>query len=157
MKILISFFVSFVSLFQVQASFAQSSYTLSGTYGCLLSPNFSGFVNRVTNGSGSSSSGNSLLLITFTSGSPIVSISGVTNDISNFEKTNATNTANIIQNATHFNYIPNSPVQNMYTFQDTSSTPAYTSYFIFVNSGKTMLGLDAPTVDKNNNLICQAL
>lgn len=55
------------------------------------------------------------------------------------------------------NYISNSPVQNMYTFQDTSSTPAYTSYFIFVNSGKTMLGLDAPTVDKNNNLICQAL
>jgi hypothetical protein len=138
-------------------SFAAGSYTLNGTFGCVSSPNFSGFVNRVTNGTGSSREANTLLLIKFTPGSPIISISGVSNNINNFEKNDAQIKTNIFSNVNHVNYSPNSPVENMYMFQDTSTSPPFISYFILVNSGKTIIGIDAPTMDKNSNIICQAL
>lgn len=138
-------------------SFAAGSYTLSGTFGCVLSPNFSGFINRVTSGNGSSREANGLFLIKFTAGSSIVSLSGVSNNINNFEQKDAIVKTTIATNITHFNYTPNNPVENMYMLQDTSSSPPFVSYFILVNSGKTFIGIDAPTVDKNSNMICQAL
>lgn len=138
-------------------SFAAGSFTLSGTYGCVSSPNFSGFINRLTNGTGSSNEGNSLILVKFTQGSSAVSFSGVSNTINNFEKSNASVKTNTFSNLTHFNYTPNNPVENMYMFQDTSYSPPFTTYFIMVNSGKTLIGIDAPTADKNSNIICQAL
>jgi hypothetical protein len=138
-------------------SFAAGSYTLSGTFGCLASPNFSGFINRVTNGTGSSNDGNGLFLFKFTSGSPTVSLSGVSNTINNFEKSNASVKTNIFSNLTHFNYTPNSPFENMYTLQDTSTSPPSVSYFVFVNSGKTMMSIDSSNPDRNSNTICQAL
>jgi len=150
-------FAYLVLILSGKATFSQTTYSLSGTFGCLSSPNFSGFVNRITKGSGSSSGANTLLLITFTAGSPNVSMSGISNNISNFEQTIATNTTQSVINVTHFYFIPNSPVANMFTLQDTSSTPPFSSYFILVNSGKTMLGLDAPTLDRNSNMVCQAL
>jgi hypothetical protein len=150
--------VSILILFLLSVnSFAAGSYTLSGTYGCVSSPNFSGFINRVTNGTGSSNEGNSLILVKFTQGSSTVSFSGVSNTINNFEKSNASVKTNTFSNLTHFNYTPNHPVENMYMFQDTSYSPPFTSYFIMVNSGKTLIGIDAPTADKNSNIICQAL
>jgi len=138
-------------------SFALGSYTLNGTFGCVANPIFAGFVNRVTNGSGSNPDGNGLFLIKFTAGSSMVSMSGVSNTINNFEKNNASVKSNIFSNLTHFNYTPNSPFENMYLMQDTSSSPPFVSYFIMVNSGKTLIGIDAPTVDKNSNIVCQAL
>jgi len=138
-------------------SFAAGSYTLSGTFGCVLSPNFSGFMNRVTSGNGSSREANGLFLIKFTAGSSTVSLSGVSNNINNFEQKDATVKTSIASNLSHFNYTPNNPVDNMYMMQDTSSSPPFVSYFIMVNSGKTIISIDAPTVDKNSNMICQAL
>jgi hypothetical protein len=138
-------------------SFASDGYTLSGTFGCVLSPNFSGFINRVTSGNGSSREANGLFLIKFTAGSSTVSLSGVSNNINNFEQKDAIVKTTIATNITHFNYTPNNPVENMYMLQDTSSSPPFVSYFILVNSGKTFIGIDAPTVDKNSNMICQAL
>lgn len=148
--------IIFYTLLSVK-SFAAGSYTLNGTFGCVSSPNFSGFVNRVTNGTGSSREANTLLLVKFTSGSPIVSFSGVSNNIINFEKNDAQIKTNTFSNVNHFNYTPNSPIDNMYMLQDTSSSPPFVSYFILVNSGKTFIGIDAPTVDKNSNIICQAM
>jgi hypothetical protein len=138
-------------------SFASSNHTLNGTFGCVLSPNFSGFINRVTSGNGSSREANGLFLIKFITGSSTVSFSGVSNTINNFEQKDATVKTYIASNLTHFNYTPNNPVDNMYMWQDTSSSPPFVSYFIMVNSGKTLIGIDAPTVDKNSNIICQAL
>jgi hypothetical protein len=157
MKKIILIIAGLVSLIQPNISFSQTTYLVNGTFGCLSSPNFSGFVNRVTKGSGSSNGANTLLLITFTSGSPNVTMSGVNNNINNFEQINATNTAQFTNNATHFYYTPNTPVANMYLLTDTSSTPPFSTYFILVNSGKTLLSIDAPTVDKNNNMVCQAM
>ena len=155
MKKIILIIASLISLIQSNISFSQTAYSLSGTFGCLSNPNFSGFVNRLSKGSGSSNGANTLLLITFTSGSPNVTLSGDSNNINNFEQIKATNTAQSIINATHFYYTPNTPVANMLT--DTSSTPAFSSYFVLVNAGKTLLGIDAPTVDRNNNMVCQAI
>lgn len=138
-------------------SFAAGNYNLNGTFGCVSNPNFSGFMNRITNGNGSSSAGNSLLLIKFSSGSGVVNMSGVSNNINNFEQKNSNTTTTIVSNITHFNYTPNSPVENMYMLQDTSTSPAFISYFILVNSGRTLIGIDAPTSDKNSNMICQLL
>lgn len=138
-------------------SFAAGAFTLNGTYGCISSPNFSGFSNRVASGNGSSSDANGLLLIKFTTGSSTISMSGVSNNINNFEQKNATVKTSIVSNLTHFNYTPNNPVDNMYLIQDTSSSPPFISYFIMVNSGKTLIIIDAPTADKNSNTICQAL
>lgn len=146
-----------LSLFGVPNVFAAGSYTLNGTFGCVSSPNFSGFVNRVTIGNGSSHEGNVLLLMKFTAGASTVSFSGVSNSINNFEQTNASVKTTTFSNLTHFNYTPNSPVENMYMLEDTSTTPPFKSYFILVNSGKTLIGIDAPTVDKNSNMVCQAL
>ena len=53
--------------------------------------------------------------------------------------------------------MPNNPVENMYMVEDTDKSPPFISYFIMVNSGKTLISIDAPAVDKNNNMICQAL
>lgn len=150
----ILFLLSFLSTVN---SFAASNHTLNGTFGCVFSPNFSGFVNRVTSGSGSSLEANGLFLIKFTAGSSALSLSGVSNNINNFEQKDASVKTTIASNITHFNYTPNSPVENMYMLQDTSSSPPFVSYFIMVNSGKTIIGIDAPTVDKNSNMICQAL
>lgn len=138
-------------------SFAAGNYTLNGTFGCVLSPNFSGFINRVTSGNGSSREANGLFLVKFTAGSSTVSLSGVSNNINNFEQKDATVKTSIASNLSHFNYTPNNPVDNMYMLQDTSSSPPFVSYFIMVNSGKTIISIDAPTVDKNSNMICQAL
>jgi len=135
-------------------SFAASNHTLNGTFGCVLSPNFSGFVNSVSAGSGSSTEGNGLFLIKFTAVSSTVSFSGVSNKINNFEKSNASVKTNIFSNLTHFNYTPNSPVENMYMMQDTRTSPPFPSYFIMVNSGKTLIGIEAPTVDRNSSMIC---
>ena len=84
-------------------------------------------------------------------------ISGVSNYINNFEKSNAGVTSITYSNVTHFNYTPNNPVENMYMVEDTDKSPPFISYFIMVNSGKTLISIDAPTVDKNSNMICQAL
>ena len=146
-----------VFLFNYVSAFAAGSYTLNGTFGCVLSPNFSGFVNRATNGTGTSLEANGLFLIKFTAGSSTVSFSGVSNKINNFEQKDASVKTTTVSNATHFNYTPNNPVENMYVFQDTSTSPPFVSYFILVNSGKTIIGIDAPTVDKNSNMVCQAL
>lgn len=149
--------IALTSFFTCMSTFAAGSYTLNGTFGCVSSPNFSGFVNRVTNGTGSSKEGNVLFLMKFTTGSSTVSFSGVSNTINNFEQSNASIKTNTFSNLAHFNYTPNNPVDNMYMLQDTSTTPPFISYFILVNSGKTLIGIDAPTVDKNNNVVCQAL
>lgn len=138
-------------------SFAAGAYTLNGSFGCVSSPNFSGFVNRVTNGTGSSKEGNVLVLIKFNTGSSTVNFSGVSNTINDFEKSNASVKTTIFSNVSHFTYTPNNPIDNMYMLQDNSTNPPFISYFILVNSGKTLIGIDAPTVDKNSNIVCQAL
>ena len=150
-------YIAFTYLFTCLSTFAAGSYTLNGTYGCVSSPNFSGFVNRVTNGTGSSKEGNALLILKFNTGSSTVSFSGVSNTINDFEKNTANVKTSTFSNVTHFTYTPNSPIENMYMLQDTSTNPPFISYFILVNSGKTLIGIDAPTVDKNSNFICQAL
>lgn len=146
-----------LSLFSMADVFAAGSYTLNGTFGCVASPNFSGFNNRLTNGSGSSSAGNFLFFAKFTTGSSVVSMSGVSNNINNYEQRNSSNSTTVVSNINHFNYTPNNPIENMYLLEDTSTTPPFKSYFILVNSGKTLMGIDAPTVDKNSNMVCQAL
>lgn len=86
-----------------------------------------------------------------------MSISGVSNYINNFEQNNAGVKPISYSNLTHFKYTPNNPVENMYMVEDTDKSPPFISYFIMVNSGKTLISIDAPTVDKNSNMICQAL
>lgn len=149
--------LTFLIAFWSVSSFAAGIYTLNGTFGCVSSPNFSGFINRVTNGAGSSNEGNGLFLVKFTSGSPTVSFSGISNTISNFEQSNVAVKTNIFSNVNHFKYTPNSPIENMFMIEDTSTSPPFITYFIMVNSGKTFMGIDAPTVDKNSNIVCQAL
>ena len=136
---------------------ATSVSTLSGTYGCLYNANFSGFVARAKIDLTTLNLVNSLFTMTFTPGSTTVAYRGITNSVNYlFESNYARNHPDTSYSGTA-TYTANNPATNFFKITDTSTGVPLDSYFLVVNSGNTIMFLDALTGSRNASGVCQLL
>jgi len=136
---------------------ATSVTTLSGTYGCLYNANFAGFFARTKSDPTSFPIVNSLFTMTFTQGSANVSFRGIVNSVNtDFEGNTAINVPDTSYSGTA-TYTANSPASNFFKITDTSTETSLDSYFLVVNSGNTLMFLDALTSSRNASGVCQLL
>jgi len=155
-KVFFIFFVAVASLFfifNVKEVKAVSTNSLSGTYGCLQNKNFGGFVSAKTGGTQSI---NNILLITFTSGSNTVSIKGVANQVTNFERTNPGTVTTLFDTPATATYSATT-ITNLFKVTDPTDPVNGDSYIAVVNSGNTLLFMGAPTTTSTDNAICQLM
>jgi hypothetical protein len=150
------FFLAVASLFFIFSSKevrAVSTTSLSGTYGCLQNKNFGGFVSAKTGGTQSI---NNILLITFTSGSNTVSIKGVANQVTNFERANPGTVTTLFDTPATATYSATT-ITNLFKVTDPTDPVNGDSYIAVVNSGNTLLFMGAPTTTSTDNAICQLM
>lgn len=155
-KVFFIFFVAVASLFfifNVKEVKAVSTNSLSGTYGCLQNKNFGGFVSAKTGGTQSI---NNILLITFTSGSNTVSIKGVSNQVTNFERANPGTVTTLFDTPATATYSATT-ITNLFKVTDPTDPVNGDSYIAVVNSGNTLLFMGAPTTTSTDNAICQLM
>ena len=155
-KVFFIFFVAVASLFfifNVKEVKAVSTNSLSGTYGCLQNKNFGGFVSAKTGGTQSI---NNILLITFTSGSNTVSIKGVANQVTNFERANPGTVTTLFDTPATATYSATT-ITNLFKVTDPTDPVNGDSYIAVVNSGNTLLFMGAPTTTSTDNAICQLM
>jgi len=155
-KVFFIFFVAVASLFfifNVKEVKAVSTNSLSGTYGCLQNKNFGGFVSAKTGGTQSI---NNILLITFTSGSNTVSIKGVANQVTNFERANPGTVTTFFDTPGTATYTATT-ITNLFKVTDPTDPVNGDSYIAVVNSGNTLLFMGTPTTTSTDNAICQLM
>ena len=155
-KVFLIFFVAVASLFfifNVKEVKAVSTNSLSGTYGCLQNKNFGGFVSAKTGGTQSI---NNILLITFTSGSNTVSIKGVANQVTNFERANPGTVTTFFDTPGTATYTATT-ITNLFKVTDPTDPVNGDSYMAVVNSGNTLLFMGTPTTTSTDNAICQLM
>jgi hypothetical protein len=132
---------------------ATSLGSMSGTYACLQNRNFGGHVTTKTGGD---SAINFLMILTFTQGSSNVTVKGIVNKVTNFEKSNAATTTTIMDSGSTQTYEATT-IGNVFKLKDTTNPENGTSYFAVVNSGNTLMMLSAPTSTSTDNGICQLM
>jgi hypothetical protein len=155
-KVFFIFFVAVASLFfifNVKEVKAVSTNSLSGTYGCLQNKNFGGFVSAKTGGTQTI---NNILLITFTSGSNTVSIKGVANQVTNFERANPGTVTTFFDTPGTATYTATT-ITNLFKVTDPTDPVNGDSYIAVVNSGNTLLFMGTPTTTSTDNAICQLM
>ena len=115
--------------------------------------NFGGFVSAKTGGTQTI---NNILLITFTSGSNTVSIKGVANQVTNFERANPGTVTTFFDTPSTATYTATT-ITNLFKVTDPTDPVNGDSYIAVVNSGNTLLFMGAPTTTSTDNAICQLM
>lgn len=129
---------------------AQSTTAISGTYGCLLNTNFSGF-NTYQNGHTSHIS--NIMILTLDASKLTSTVSGVSTSVKNYDMTTAYNDIQIFTSVS-LPYEVNNPSAGIYKITDPSNTLNGVRYFIPVNSGNTLLLVRTPTSQPIENGVC---
>ena len=128
---------------------------LSGTFVCLTSSHFAGYIvskTADTNNSGI----NQLFTVSFDATNNTATFMGlVANQVSNFEKTNASTSTIATASSLQATVIPNSPSAYLYKLVDTSQTSNNTYYLGLTNSGNTLLFTGAPNTTSTMHGACQ--
>ncbi len=152
----IFFFVVLVGFLNSKNTNAQTTGgVLTGTFVCLTSSHFAGYITSKTADAGSTGV-NQLFTINFDATNNTAMINGlVGNYVSNFEKTNATTSTIATAESLQVTVIPNSPSPYLYKMVDTSKASNNTYYFGLTNSGNTLLFTSAPTSTSTMHGACQ--
>jgi hypothetical protein len=96
------------------------------------------------------------MILTFTQGSSNVTVKGIVNKVTNFEKSNAATNTTIMDSGSTQTYEATT-IGNVFKLKDTINPENGTSYFAVVNSGNTLMMLSAPTSTSTDNGICQLM
>jgi hypothetical protein len=92
----------------------------------------------------------------FTSGSNTVSIKGVANQVTNFERTNPGTVTTLFDTPFTATYSATT-ITNLFKVTDPTDKVNGDSYIAVVNSGNTLLFMGAPTTTSTDNAICQLM
>ena len=149
-KIFVNVVITLLASFFYQGVNAQSTTLTSGTYGCMMTTNFSGF-NTYQNGHTSHIS--NIVILTLDTTALTSTVSGVSTSVKNYDTTTAYNDIQIIASNT-LPYEANNPSAGIYKITDPSSTLNGVRYFIPVNSGNTLLLVRTPTSQPIENGVC---
>ena len=152
--IFIGLLIAIIALgMRVKVVNATSLGSMSGTYACLQNRNFGGHVTTKTGGD---SAINFLMILTFTQGSSNVTVKGIVNKVTNFEKSNAA-TATTIMDTSNTQIYEATTISNVFKMNNANNSENGISYFAVVNSGNTLMMLSAPTSTSTDNGICQLM
>lgn len=152
----IFFFIALVGFLNSKNTNAQTTGgVVTGTFVCLSSSHFAGYIASKTADSGSAGV-NQLFTVSFDAANNTATINGlVGNYVNNFEKTNATTSTSATVASLLVTVIPNSPSPYLYKMVDASKASNNTYYFGLTNSGNTLLFTSAPTSTSTMQGACQ--
>lgn len=145
------------SAFKSTTTVAQSTPSLSGTFGCITNTNIIGFVTAST-GSKNSVDINDLYMMTFDSATGKIYGMNTRNYVNAFETSSASNTATVYTfalSSTTLSFTQDSNSPYVYNIVD-SRNPSYSkSQVALVNGGNTLLVLGEPTTNAAYTGVCQ--